>query len=418
MPNILSMMMGAAGAGGVSEYQLWAWGSNSEGQLGQGNETSRCSPVQVGDNFMGEIDIADEGIIATSLRISIAYNSAAAVKGDGTLWTWGDSDQGKLGLGDTTKRSSPTQVGSLTNWRSVLMGHNSCCATKTDGTLWGWGHGGGTEPELSGQTSDVSSPVQIGSDTDWGPWLAYNAQSSGWSAESAIGIKTNGQLYQWGNIQSAFYAQGGYPYEAGVSNTLYTIPPKAIDDKAYIAASASRGGVWAIEKDTGKLWAWGVNAYGKLGTGNTTSISSPVQIGTATDWVGWVTGSEQGEMLMASKSNGEIWTAGRNDAGPMGLENTTAYSSPVQIGGPGNWQTGGHGQAPAFTHAITDANGDNTGGALWAIGGSTCGHGVNGTGTNDNFSSPVQVGSDTDWIAVTAQGSYNSCTKLAIKKAS
>ena len=79
---------------------------------------------------------------------------------------WGDNGYGKLGLGDTTNRSSPTQVGSLTNWAAIASGNQDTVAVKTDGTLWCWGRNNDGQAGDGTQISR-SSPVQIGSDTDW-----------------------------------------------------------------------------------------------------------------------------------------------------------------------------------------------------------------------------------------------------------
>ena len=410
MPNLRRGMMAAAGAdaGGPATYQLWSWGSDGQGRLGLGNigSGSISSPQQIGTDFMGTLDVADEGIITTGNRLFTDFDASAAVKGDGTLWTWGYNNLGQLGIGDTTVRSSPVQVGSLTDWRSICMVQQAMCATKTDGTLWGWGYGSTTTPRCSGQTSNVSSPVQIGSDTDWGGVLATNVSLD----TSILGIKTTGQLYMWGSVGG----DGAYWSQGVISAAGYSVLPVAVDDKNYVMASCSRDCVWAVD-NTGKLWSWGKNNYGQLGLGDKVFRSSPSQVGSATDWT-WVSGDYTGEIFLGAKDNGEIWTSGRNDTGLMGLESITSYCSPVQVGGPGNWQSGGHGLAQGTAHAITDAKGNNTGGALWCLGGSGT-SGVKGDGTTTTVSSPVQIGSDTTWVALTKQGTYSSDTKLAIKKA-
>ena len=90
-------------------YYLWAWGYNTSGELGLGNTTNRSSPVQV-------------GALTTWLSIAAGDYYSMAIKTDGTMWSWGGNDAGRLGLGDTTNQSSPVQVGSLTNWYSVAGG--------------------------------------------------------------------------------------------------------------------------------------------------------------------------------------------------------------------------------------------------------------------------------------------------------
>jgi alpha-tubulin suppressor-like RCC1 family protein len=71
-----------------------------------------------------------------------------------------------LGDGTVTNRSSPVQIGALTNWRQSDMGRYNTVAVKSDGTLWSWGR---NNPGAvgDGTVTDRSSPVQIGSLTNW-----------------------------------------------------------------------------------------------------------------------------------------------------------------------------------------------------------------------------------------------------------
>ena len=132
---------------------LSTWGSNTYGQVGLGDVVYRSSPVQVGS-------------LTNWKSVSGGVNHTAATKTDGTLWTCGYNAYGQLGLGNTISRSSPVQVGSLTNWQSVSCGYSYTAATKTDGTLWTWGSNGSGALGLGDSTSR-SSPVQVGSLTNW-----------------------------------------------------------------------------------------------------------------------------------------------------------------------------------------------------------------------------------------------------------
>jgi alpha-tubulin suppressor-like RCC1 family protein len=94
------------------------------------------------------------------------------------MWTWGDNGYGELGLGDTSNRSSPTQIGALTTWLRASAGQYGKLAVKTDGTLWSWGgrnNIGGFVGD--GTTTSRSSPVQLGSLTTWSKVASGRFQS-------------------------------------------------------------------------------------------------------------------------------------------------------------------------------------------------------------------------------------------------
>jgi len=125
------------------------------GQLGLGDTTNISSPVQV-------------GTLTNWKQVSAGSGYTFCIKTDGTLWTWGFNNYGQLGLGNTTNRSSPVQVGSLTNWKQVSQGTNASHtgAVKTDGTLWTWGFNNLGQLGL-GDSNNRSSPVQVGSLTNF-----------------------------------------------------------------------------------------------------------------------------------------------------------------------------------------------------------------------------------------------------------
>jgi len=141
-----------------SNGTLWTWGQNRRGTLGLNDSVNRSSPVQIGSltNWSTNVDaIRQKG------------NAGGAIKTDGTLWMWGDGSYGNLGLGNQTTYSSPMQVGALTNWLSITGSYQQfTAAIKTDGTLWSWGYNYYGQLGL-GNTNNYSSPKQVGSSTTW-----------------------------------------------------------------------------------------------------------------------------------------------------------------------------------------------------------------------------------------------------------
>jgi alpha-tubulin suppressor-like RCC1 family protein len=232
---------------------LWAWGSDSFGQLGLG-------PAAVGST------------VSTPTRVGSDYDWAAiacgddycvAIKTGGTLWTWGRNLTGQLGLGDTTGRSSPTEVTGA-DWKAVACGSgrddNHTVAVKTDGTLWAWG--GDQAGELGFATPGLVpqlTPRQVGSDADWQAVACGNGMGDNYT----LAVKTNKTLWGWGGNLRGQLGEGDFvmryqgPNQAGSAT-----------DWATLACGSNS---FAL-KQNGTLWAWGANDYGQLGLGDPVAI--------------------------------------------------------------------------------------------------------------------------------------------------
>ena len=180
---------------------LWSWGKGSYGTLGLGNTTSYSSPKQVG------------ALTTWSANLSNNYGGhVAAIKTDGTLWTWGYGSSGRLGLGNDTSYSSPKQVGALTTWSKISTTEKSCAAIKTNGTLWTWGYNSYGRLGL-GDTTTRRSPVQIGALTDW------SQVAIGFKAKHGLAVLTTGTLFSWGRNNNG---------QLGLGNTTDYSSPKQV----------------------------------------------------------------------------------------------------------------------------------------------------------------------------------------------
>jgi alpha-tubulin suppressor-like RCC1 family protein len=365
---------------------LWAWGKNDLGQLGLGNTANTSSPVQVGAlGTWSQIDGPQGG------------NFTQAVKTDGTLWAWGDNGQGQLGLGDAISRSSPVQVGALTNWSNSLMpnGQNQTATmVKSDGSLWLVGNA--SYIFSTGFGINRSSPVQVASDKTWAVSTATAHQ--GW-----FGITTGGQL--WSSMGSNLNG------ESGQNNTTNTSSP------AQVGALTNWAGVYPLyfgaiaRKTDGTLWSWGkaypANPKAAQGQNDGVTRSSPTQIGALTTWARVSTSKYN---VLAVKTDGTFWTWGYNGSGASGLGDAVNRSSPTQVGALTGWSTAANKNEQAGSPAVISVKSD---GSLWTWGRAyhgTLGNGTGGPGAA-NKSSPVQVGSLTTWTKVGAN--YNSAFAIA-----
>ena len=135
---------------------LWTCGYNSRGELGDNTNFNKSSPVQTiagGTNWN---------------QVSCGFYHTAAIKTDGTLWNCGYNIYGELVDNTVVAKSSPVQTITVgTNWKQVACGFLHTAAIKTDGSLWTWGHD--NYGQLGDNTIvDKSSPVQtIAGGTNW-----------------------------------------------------------------------------------------------------------------------------------------------------------------------------------------------------------------------------------------------------------
>lgn len=288
---------------------LWSWGYNAQGQLGDGTVSNKSSPVQTSAGG------------STWYQAAGSDQSTAAIKTDGTLWTWGYNAFGQLGDNSTTNKSSPVQtVAGGTAWKQVACGAVHVNAIKTDGTLWGWGWSYG----LGDNTLvNKSSPVQtVAGGTNW-------KQVSG-SISWAAAVKTDGTLWLWGTDA---YGQLGDNSTDTKSSPVQTVAGGV----NWKQVSCARGSAVALKMD-GTLWTWGRNTYGELGDGTTVNKSSPIQtVAAGTMWRSVAGG--RGRHVAAIKTDGTMWTWGDNSIGQLGDTTTISRSSPVQVGTSTQWKS-------------------------------------------------------------------------------
>lgn len=304
-------------AGIKTDGTLWLWGKNNpEGCLGDNTTIDRFSPVQT---VSGGYDWK---------QVSAGFSSTAAIKTDGTLWVWGYNYLYAGNLGDNTviNRSSPVQTVSRGNdWKQVSNGRFNCAAIKTDGTLWTWGQNSYDHVGVLGDNTGItrSSPVQtIARGNNW--------KQVSCGTYSMAAIKTDGTLWTWGGNS---YGQLGDNTTVGRSSPVQTIS-RGTDWK-----QVSIGMHCAAIKTDGTLWLWGRGTDGDLGNNARSNMSSPVQTVTrGTDWkqvacgIGFTGAVKYDGTLW-------MWGKNGPGGGRLGDNTLLARSSPVQtIARGNNWE--------------------------------------------------------------------------------
>lgn len=323
-----SRLMVGQGQGSDANFVLtrdntaYAWGNNSQGQLGLGDTTTRSSPTQLGT--------------AKNWRL-LAANSwnGAGIRNDGTLWTWGDGYYGNL-LDTKTNRLSPAQVGSATNWRFVAFPNYQCMVlSNTSGNLYIQnslysGYGG-------------SNLAQLSLAVEAGPWGRMRHLAVSNAALLIIGEDgkmwvLNGPNFRWIHqswITNVYSSEGQRESPLQFLYGAESRSWKSATIGGYRWGSTNYISILAIADD-GTLWAWGYNANGRLGLGDTTDRSTFTQVGTSSDWKQVLSSDGTGN-AMAVKYDGTLWAWGRND-GSLGTGDQTEKTVPTRVGTANYWK--------------------------------------------------------------------------------
>ncbi|MBD0379624.1 cadherin-like beta sandwich domain-containing protein [Paenibacillus sp. WST5] len=307
-----------------SDGSVWTWGNNSSGQLGDGTNTNRDFPVKV-------YGVDEVKAIAGGLGHTVV------LKGDGTVWTWGDNNRGELGDNTNTNRNIPVQVTNLTGVKAIASGGEHTLALMNDGGVRTWGLNvyGQLGNGISGTDSNGprinKTPTSVwNKDRDSAGTLVPFSEVSAIAAggNHSIALK-GGMAWTWGHNAYGQLGDGtntskAYPVPITSLNCSYPI------DGCFAVTAIAGGANHTIAlRSDGTVWTWGRNDSGQLGSGSTDK--NYPSIVADLDGVVAITGGSGHSVAL--KNDGTVLTWGNNSSGQLGDGTLTSRNRPVQVSG-------------------------------------------------------------------------------------
>jgi alpha-tubulin suppressor-like RCC1 family protein len=354
-----------------------AWGFNDRGQLGDNTTTSHVQPAPP-LNLGGVTAVAGGG------------EHTLALKGDGTVWTWGSNEFGQLGgsagsmCGGVPCRLAPVQVSGLSGVAAVAAGREHSLALLNNGTVMAWGRNANGQLGNS-TTTNSPAPVQVVGPSGAGALSDVVAIAAG--GAHSLAVRADGSVWAWGSNGSGQLGTG-CDFGTGCPDSSVPVQVRGVGGTGFLTAVVALAGggdhSLALKLD-GTGWAWGFNSDGQLGNGcllgsTCNDRTSPVQVVSLSGGTALGAGTNHSLALLAGGSPRAWGLGGQGQLGTGTNGSSSTPASPLGL-------SGGTALAGGGFHSLA-LRSDNT---AWAWGAGTSGQLGNGTLVSSNTPVPVSL---------------------------
>ena len=294
LPNAAIAAGSSHAAAVAQDGSVWAWGDNDQGELGlEGGD--RPGPAKLNVPAAMGVSASEDGSVLEPGGHTLVLTR------DRTLYTFGDNDHGQLGAAGDDRRT-PALLAGLEQIVQVSAGADFSVAVREDGTAWAWGRdafgqlGDGDSEEVSRE-----APVQVAGVQD------FQMVSAG--RYHTLGLRRDGSVVAWGDNATGVLGDG----------TLETRrEPVAVRHLTEVVQVAAGDEFSLALKRDGTVWAWGDNDHGTLGDPalpRTDEVKEPRQVSGLGDIVAVAAGAHH---ALALKRDGTVWAWGANHHGELG----------------------------------------------------------------------------------------------------
>ncbi len=357
-----------------SDGTVWAWGNNDQGQLGDGTREDRSWPGRV-EGLDHVVAVAAGGYHSLALR--------RTDQGETSVWAWGSNDHGQIGEGWGEAAAYPVELEGLDGVEAVAAGDGFSLVLRTRaaggaGEVWGWGRN--DRGQLGDGTGrDQAAPVLVEGLVGVARIRAGSVHVLALTGpDSAL----PGRVWAWG---------GNDHGQVGDGTAEDRWQPVQVSGPEGVLSLAAGGehslAVAGGEGDGGVLWAWGDNTYGQLGDGTTVARLRPARVEGVSPFLFVAAGYHHSLGIVLDDTGATSLLAwGGNSEGQLGTGTTSSSDVPVPV----LLDAGVTVLAVGAAHSLAVADPDGGGaGGLWSWGSN--GYGQLGDGTRENRLEPVVV---------------------------
>ncbi len=314
-----------------SNGDLYSWGWNGQGQLGNGTNTDSNVPLPV---RAAGTPMAGKKIVHVSTGGNFYKGSSLALSSEGKVYSWGANDQGQLGNGTATNSNLPVEVkteGTPMAGKKIIqtaIGVTHSMALDSEGKVYSWGEN--VNGLLgTGDAIPTLSPVLVR--TGGTPMEGKKIVQISAGGAHSMALDSEGNIYAWGWGGEGQLGNG----ENNNSNVPILVKKEGTGLEGKTIKKVMAGGMFSmVLTSDGSLYSWGKNNYGQIGDGTTNNYNLAVAVKTeGTPMAGKtvVDFSISNEHTVALTSDGQIYAWGRNESGQLGDGTNTASTLPVAV---------------------------------------------------------------------------------------